>query len=219
MGCKRDDVRTVNAPPATRPRWPWLSLLPLGAGAWAPIYAGIKAQTRSWVALGVAWSAVTIAGWIAAGASHSHHNSFAGILILLGWVGAIATSFAIRSEYERRIGSPLLAATEQAQSRLDERRRALTLARENPVLAAEVGVGRPDRPGAQDAGLVDINNAGLTALLRLPGVDDGLATKIVETRAECGGFSSVEDFGATVDLPGDVVEGLRERVVFLPRQA
>jgi DNA uptake protein ComE-like DNA-binding protein len=26
--------------PATRSRWPWLSLLPLGLGAWAPILAG-----------------------------------------------------------------------------------------------------------------------------------------------------------------------------------
>ena len=32
-----------------------------------------------------------------------------------------------------------------------------------------------------------------------------------------GGFSSLEDLGLTMDLPGDVVETLRGRVVFLPR--
>ena len=32
-----------------------------------------------------------------------------------------------------------------------------------------------------------------------------------------GGFSSLEDLGLTMDLPGDVVEALRGRVVFLPR--
>ena len=32
-----------------------------------------------------------------------------------------------------------------------------------------------------------------------------------------GGFSSLEDLGMTMDLPGDVVEALRGRVVFLPR--
>ncbi len=32
-----------------------------------------------------------------------------------------------------------------------------------------------------------------------------------------GGFTSLEDLGMTMDLPGDVVEDLRGRLVFLPR--
>ena len=32
-----------------------------------------------------------------------------------------------------------------------------------------------------------------------------------------GGFSSLEDLGMTMDLPGDVVEQLRGRVVCIPR--
>jgi DNA uptake protein ComE-like DNA-binding protein len=187
-------------------------------GAWAPLYAGIRSRARTWIGLGIGWSAVTLAGWIGAGITSSRHNSVAGIVIIVGWIGAIATSFTIRAEYERRMASPLLKATEEAQERLDDRRRALQLARGNPALAAEVGIGRPDRSGAVSAGLVDVNNASVSALLELPGVDDRLATKIVETRAQCGGFSSLEDLGATLDLDGDVVEGLRGRVVCLPRQ-
>jgi DNA uptake protein ComE-like DNA-binding protein len=80
-----------------------------------------------------------------------------------------------------------------------------------------MGVGRPDEPGAFDAGLVDVNNAPATTLLRLPGIDDSLATRIVETRAQTNGFSSLEDLGAVLDLPGDLVERLRDHVVFLPR--
>jgi DNA uptake protein ComE-like DNA-binding protein len=95
--------------------------------------------------------------------------------------------------------------------------RARRLATENPGLAKEIGVGRPDRPGAADAGLVDLNNASVTALLGLPGVDGDVATQIVETREKVGGFSSLEDCGATLDLDGAVVVGLRDRVVFLPR--
>jgi DNA uptake protein ComE-like DNA-binding protein len=207
----------VNTQPAGRARWPALSLLPLGIGAWAPIYAGRRAQVGRWVALGVVWSAITLAGWIIALVTNANDNGIGGLLILVGWIGAVATSYTVRGEYERRATSPMLQATEAAQWRLADRRRALELARSNPALAQEMGVGRPDRPGAHDAGLVDVNNAAVSALLDLPGLDGELATRIVESRAEVGGFASLEDMGAALDLPVGLVEGLRDRVVFLPR--
>jgi len=64
---------------------------------------------------------------------------------------------------------------------------------------------------------VDVNNASVTALLKLPAITGDLATQIIETREKVNGFSSLEDCGETLDLAGDVVEGLRGRVVFLPR--
>ncbi len=201
--------------PERRNRWPYLSLLPLGAGAWAPIYAGVNARRPTWAALGLVWTAIVVLGWVLS-AGHGH-SSTAGILILIGWIGSIATSFMIRSSYDQAVGSPLLAATEAGQARLRDRRQAIELARENPALAREIGVGRPDRPGAQDAGLVDVNNAPVTALLKLPGIDGDVATQIIETRERVDGFSSLEDLGATLDLDGDLVERLRGLVVFLPR--
>jgi DNA uptake protein ComE-like DNA-binding protein len=212
---RRGKKRPRNQPGSAR--WPWISLLPLGLGAWAPILAGARTRSARWIALGIAWSSITLAGWIAAAASSSNHNSLAGVLVIIGWVGAIATSFAIRGEYEQRLGSPLLGATELARQRLAERTQARELARRDPALAAEMGVGRPDLPGATDAGLIDVNNASAKTLTALPGVDDELATKIAQGRAEVGGFSSVEDLGATLDLDGNLVEGLRNRAVFLPR--
>ena len=208
----------VNTQLQPRSRWPWVSLLPLGLGAWAPIYAGVRTRMKSWVAWGGLWSGITLAGWIDAAASNGH-DAVGGLLLILGWVGAAATSFVIRRDYERRAASPLLEATQQAQLRLLDRDRALALARENPALALEIGIGRPDRKGAVDAGLVDVNNADVAALGQLPGADDALATRIIEQRAVVGGFSSLEDLGATLDLDGDLVEALRGRVVFLPRQS
>jgi DNA uptake protein ComE-like DNA-binding protein len=67
--------------------------------------------------------------------------------------------------------------------------------------------------------LVDVNNAPVTALLTFPGVDGELATRIAETPTAVGGFTSVEDLGLALDLAGDLVETLRERVVFLPHLA
>jgi hypothetical protein len=203
----------------TRSRWPWISLIPLGLGAWAPIYAGARARSPRWISLGVLWSLIVIAGFVANGLSrHPGNDDFAGFLFILGWVGAIATSFSIRGAYDRRMSSPLLEAEEAGEQRLQDRRRAVELARRNPELAREIGIGRPDQAGARDAGLVDVNNASVTALLKLPGVDGETVTRTVEARERIGGFSSLEDMGATLDLDGQLVEGLRDHVVFLPRQ-
>jgi hypothetical protein len=203
-----------------RSRWPWISLIPLGLGAWAPIYAGVRARVKTWILLGTLWSAIVVAGFVANAASRSGqsgNNDFAGFLFILGWIGAIATSFSIRNAYERRMGSPLQQAALAGEQRLEDRRRALELARHDPALAREIGIGRPDKRHAADAGLVDVNNASLTALLRLPGMNRDLAAQIIETRDKVNGFSSLEDMGETLDLDGHLVEGLRSEVVFLPR--
>ncbi|MGO9961345.1 MAG: ComEA family DNA-binding protein [Solirubrobacteraceae bacterium] len=198
--------------------WPWLSVLPLGLGAWAPLYAGVRARSRAWVVLGVVWSLIVLVSWILA-VGGGPEAGLGGVLMILGWVAGAATSVVIRSQYALRMRSPLLAATDQARERLADRDRARVLVDREPALAAELGVGRPDLPGAVALDLVDVNNAPVTALLTLPGVDGELATRIAETRAAVGGFSSVEDLGLALDLAGDLVEALRECVVFLPRLA
>jgi hypothetical protein len=55
-----------------------------------------------------------------------------------------------------------------ARERLAQREKALRLAREDPQLALEAGVGRPDLPGAYDGGLVDVNHAPVGSLLVFP---------------------------------------------------
>jgi DNA uptake protein ComE-like DNA-binding protein len=198
--------------------WPWISLTPLGFGAWAPIYAGVKARRRWWIALGLLWSLLVIAGfafnWID---GNTGHDGLVGALLIVGWFGSIATSFAIRPAYRRVMDSPLQRAIDAAEVRLTDRSDARRLAREQPELAQQVGIGRPDLPGATDAGLVDVNNAPAAALETLPGVDDAAATAIIEARAAAGGFASLDELGMVADLDGRVVEGLRDYVVFLPR--
>lgn len=201
---------------AGRDVWPWISLLPF-AGVCAPIYAGVRARRALWVVVGLVWVAAVAAGFVADSISSSGHNDFAGFLFIFGWVGAGATAFTIRPAYERQMGSDLDHAAQAARQRLADRRRALELAARDPSLAQEIGIGRPDRRGAAHGGLVDVNNASARALQRLPGVDGHLAARIVATRGELGGFSSLEDLGETLDIDGGTVERIRGRAVFLPR--
>jgi DNA uptake protein ComE-like DNA-binding protein len=197
------------------PWWVWVSGTPMGLGAWTPIVPGRELGKRSWVGWGILWTLLTIAGWV--GAAANDGGAGAGLAIIGGWVGAIATTLAIRPSYLEQAGSSFLRSREAAEQRLAERREAQKLARENPALAQELGVGRPDRPGAQAAGLVDVNNAPAEAIATLPGIDAELAQRIVATREQVDGFSSLADFGGVVDLDGNAVERLRDRVVFLPR--
>jgi len=105
-----------------------------------------------------------------------------------------------------------------AEQRLARRSRALELARHNPTLAIEAGVGRPDIRGAFHGEIIDINNAAGAAISGLPGISNRMALRIVAVRRRVGGFSSLEDFGMVLDLSGDSIERLRGLVVFLPRQ-
>lgn len=111
-------------------------------------------------------------------------------------------------------GDPRL---DHARERLAEREKALKLAREDPGLALEAGVGRPDLPGAYDGGLIDLNHAPAEVIAGLPTLDHELAARVVEVRERIDGFASLEDFGTVLDLSGEEVERLRNHVVFLPR--
>ena len=197
------------------PWWVWVSATPFGLGAWTPVVPGVALRRPLWIGLGLLWALVALAGWAAAIANDG--GSAAGGLIVLGWVGAIATTLAIRPAFNRTAGSLFSREREAAERRLQERREAQQLALENPALAVELGVGRPDRPGARSAGLVDVNNAPLEALRLLPGIDEAKAMKIVRLREELNGFASLHDLGAVLELDGHAVERLRDDTVFLPR--
>ena len=197
------------------PWWVWVSATPFGLGAWTPVVPGVALRRPLWIGLGLLWALVALAGWAAAIANDG--GSAAGGLIILGWVGAIATTLAIRPVFNRTAGSLFSREREAAERRLQERREAQQLALENPALAVELGVGRPDRPGARSAGLVDVNNAPLEALRLLPGIDEAKAMKIVRLREELNGFASLHDLGAVLELDGHAVERLRDDTVFLPR--
>jgi uncharacterized protein len=86
--------------------WLWLSLLPFGLGAWAPIVAGVRCGVKRWIGFGVLWSGLALAGWVAAGVEPSGDKgeNLVGGLIVAGWIGGAITSFAIRPGYRRRMG-------------------------------------------------------------------------------------------------------------------
>jgi hypothetical protein len=110
-----------------------------------------------------------------------------------------------------------VGAVSDAMKRIEARRRARRILAGNPGLGAELGIGRPDLPrNFDDGGLVDINHVPEPCLAELPGLDSALARRIVETRAEVGGFNSAEDMEVTLRLSPGRLDYLRDRLLFGP---
>jgi Helix-hairpin-helix motif len=181
-------------------------------------YAAYRARRRSWYAVGLAWGLVAFVGLAIniPAAEDSDADGFSSLLMMTAWVGGFVNALVIRGEYVRRASGAQRDPVMLARRRVKERRRAQELAREEPMVARELGVGRPDVAGAEWMGVVDVNHAAAEAIAEVTGVDGAVAERIVTARGEVRGFSSAEDLGHALDLDPAVVDALRERGVFLP---
>ena len=106
----------------------------------------------------------------------------------------------------------------QAISQRRRREQARALVAKNPQLAAELGIGRPDLGrGFDDGGLIDINEVSAVVLATLPGFDTELAEGVISARQRVGGrFFTAEDLLVIADVPSDVFERVRERLLVRP---
>lgn len=198
----------------------WLLLtLPVGLTTFAAfLYIGIRGRRGQWLAWAGVYAA-TLAGWLILDTPANPGNTAKGIgagLALATWIGGGVHAAAISNTAVRRIASRNDPALTAARERMERRAEGRHLAATQPALARELGIGRPDLPGSDDYGLVDVNHCPAQALARLPGVTESLAARIVEARTASGGFSSAEDLGLLLDLPPAAVDQLRDMAIFTP---
>jgi uncharacterized protein len=104
------DVQLVNTRDEAD-HWPWVSLLPLGLGSWAPLIAAVRCRVWLWALAGVAGPAAMIAGFVLdadarspGGVTNQTDALLAAVLLLSSWAGGIGVSFAIRPSYRARRG-------------------------------------------------------------------------------------------------------------------
>ncbi|MDN3352971.1 helix-hairpin-helix domain-containing protein [Actinomadura sp. DC4] len=116
-----------------------------------------------------------------------------------------------------RRGNMNASAIAAATMRRDLRRQAREQAAEDPALARELRIGRPDLPRQyDDGGLIDFNHAPGPALTVLSGITREVAERIVSMREHVGSFSSAEELVTTVDLHPDLILEIKEYGIFLP---
>jgi DNA uptake protein ComE-like DNA-binding protein len=201
--------------------WLLLAVIPFGLTTWAAfVYIGIRARRPRWLAWAGVYAAL-LAAYLAidSTAGKNNNNAAAAVgafLAVLAWIGGGVHAFAISGDAARRIEARTDTALDAARLRIERRAEGRRLAARRPALAKEVGLGRPDIPGADDYGLVDVNHAAAAALTRMPGVTDEVAGRIADLREQVGGFSSVDDLGLVLDLPANLVDRIRDTAIFLP---
>lgn len=200
--------------------WISLTLVPLGFATWAGfLYVGLAYHRRAWQVASAVYAAAlaTALLFVEIHPKHGGLHAFGGLIVLAVWFGGFAHAMAVRRQLNQPPRPPSDPALAAANARLSERRGAQSLALRNPALALELGVGRPDVPGADPRGVVDINHASAEAIAHTSGVSREVAEEIVAARERVYGFSSVEDMGSLLELHPWDVERLKHFSVCLPR--
>jgi hypothetical protein len=208
--------------PAGRGRgklWLLLTVPPFAITTWAAfLYIGIRARRAQWLAWAALYAAMFVV-FVVLDSPHHPAPTTEGIatgLALLAWIGGGIHAVAVSGDAVRRIRGPGDPLLEAAKGRIERRAAGRHLLATQPALAKEIGLGRPDLPGSDDYGLVDVNHASAAGLERLPGTTADLAKRIADQRTQCGGFSSVEDLGMLLNLSPDTVDEMRDTAIFIP---
>jgi hypothetical protein len=108
-------------------------------------------------------------------------------------------------------------AVEMARHRRTLREEARKVVADDPVLARELRIGRPDllpRP-FDDGGLIDVNHVPPEVMSRLPGLTYEMIDRIMRFRTESGGFVSAEEMVVHCDLPPSIVADISEYALFI----
>jgi hypothetical protein len=97
------------------------------------------------------------------------------------------------------------------------RERARKLLRRHPERAVAFGIGRPDLrlDRYEDGGLLDINHVPAEFIVTVLGLDRETADRITQARENAGSFTSAEDLAIKADLPYDLIDNVKDRLLFL----
>jgi hypothetical protein len=191
--------------------------VPLGSLGMAafipPAYFAIRQRRRS----GFVWSALLLAAITAffivdPKTNHGTRHGVAVALIMLCFLGGAAVTLGFLASTPKSEDS-VTVARRQRQLRDDARK----VVANDPRLAVEAHIGRPDLRGDHDdGGLVDVNRVPAATLARLPGIDAALARRIVATRQEVGGYASLDDLLTTLGIDPVRLDDAADRLVFIP---
>lgn len=208
--------------------WWWflVPLLSFGLGTFPMVfYGGLRLQSRAHQIVSIGYLAAVIT--FCAGVQFTDENRFGPldvvlmVLALVTWLGGVAHVAVLQVRvHAGAVAGPVVdPAVVAAQRRAERRRQARRLVTEQPELAAELRIGRPDQPGRDydDGGLVDINHVPAAELARALELTAAQAADIDEARARCGGFVVPEELLVYCrDVSPSLLATIRDRLLFVP---
>ena len=210
-----------------------LPILSFGLAAWVPpVWAASKTDNpRRRLRLrlaAVALAVAIVASFVAFGAAPSTAegsspgpwDDVGGVLFIL--VLALGTWLAVANRNAgidaARVRAELAAVpgVQGALTARQTRAQYRELATQDPGLAREMALGRPDLGRSyDDGGLLDINALGAFALMEHGLMTPQEAHRTIAARERLGRLSSVDDLVIFADVGPQTVERLRDRAIFL----
>jgi len=204
-----------------------VTIVSVGLLAWVPFtHAAGRLRRRSIAVLAVLYAALAVIAMVLMIAAPTDAQGLptgggtamiiVGELLLLALVigGCVHQVWLRRQVYHVTTepeAEPELAAALRARAR---RAVARKLIADDPLIARELRIGRPDLPGDyDDGGLVDLNSAPAAMIAMACQLTPRTADGIVAARVECGGFLTVEDLFSMADIPMGAWDMIRDRSV------
>ena len=203
--------------------WAFAPIFTLGLANGAVfLYAALRRRHWAWWAAAGAYAATTVAIFALTGAADgTTQDDVYGALVMTNLIVGAGHALGTRRRVFQPEGvtdltnDPVLARAVHAQERRDLARQIMA---QDPQLASDLAIGRPDLGrGYDDGGLVDVNTAPVTVLMSLPGLTKTEVDRLDAARAAAGGFVSLEEMAILADLPLPLVDLLRDRLVLSPR--
>ena len=200
--------------------WASVPVWSLSMLAFAPFLRIALARRRPrdwWVFAGYLAAVVVTIILTSAGGPDDAVSVAAGTLaIVTGGMAAVHAFVAFRpgklAAGGSHAGELALAA---ARARIRRRQQARELADNDPALARELGIGRPDVPhDYDDGGLVDVNHVPGDVLASCLGLTAAESAAVVTVREQLGRFSGPEELTAYTELAPERVDELRDLMLF-----
>ena len=209
--------------------WALVPLLTLGWGTGASFaYAAIRLRSRSlaWFAAAYVFGCILSFQLVDVSSSTDDWRGNAGavLAIFLMTIGSV-NAFTLRGRLLASSGmdfSTSIAGAGQeqaiaaARARISRRIQARRIVSSDPVLARELGIGRPElRSRFDDGGLVDVNHATASSLASVPGISADLAGRIIQSCQVVGGYADLTDLSVTMGIAPPALDESKEFLVFL----
>jgi hypothetical protein len=217
----------------SRARQLLLSLVPvvsLGFLAFVPFLyiALVRRRRRDWlVCAGYVSAVIVMVILVSVAGSGSATDLAGGLILLLMGLGATHSFVALRPA--AGVGAPAQSAVAQPRSgrpdqravlhaakvRMHQRAEARKLFEDNPALARDLKIGRPDlHRSYDDGGLVDVNHVGADILVRCLDLRPAEAEAIVAARGQLGRFTGCPEVSTYANLPPDRLDGISDLMIF-----
>lgn len=181
-------------------------LLSGGLGTAFPFaHAAIRLRRPLIYAMGVGYSTVAFVAICLINSMVNSTTETVGVSLLSAVLLGASSHLIVLSRQSvraRRLATKVDPALAKARDAQTKRALARKLLAQDPLIADELHIGRPDLGGTfDDGGLVDINHATVDAMASAFGISPVDARAIVQLRDVHGEFASVDEMLVLVELP------------------